>query len=122
MCDTRLHIWTKLSDDWLKTATFILENTTISLKHEYRRPTLTSRCDVISDVINIKNTVGIISDDLAISDVKINQCKIILKFQNGHHFEVRASNYTGTCTEIWVIQQYKPCYSLHFELLYDAVA
>ena len=37
---------------------------TSSLKHEYMRPTLTSRCDVISDVINIKSIFsGIISDD-----------------------------------------------------------
>ena len=42
-------------------------NETISLKHEYKRPTLTSRCDVISDVINVKSTFsGIISDDLSI--------------------------------------------------------
>ena len=77
MCGTKLHIWTKLSDDWLKCATCISENVTISFKHEYRKPTLTSRCDVISDVIDIKNTImGIISDDLSISEVKMNLSKI----------------------------------------------
>ena len=82
MCGTRLHIWTKLSDDWLKTATCISENESISFKHEYRKRTLTSHCDVISDVINIKNTFGgIISDDLSISDVKMNLSKIFWKFQ-----------------------------------------
>ena len=54
-----------------KTATCIAENVTISFKHEYRRPTLTSRCDVISDVINIKNNIwGVILDALSISNVK----------------------------------------------------
>ena len=56
LCCGRLHMWTKFGDDWSKTATFIAENVTISFKHEYRRPTLTSRCDVISDVINIRGT------------------------------------------------------------------
>ena len=70
-------MWTKFSDDWLQTATCIAENVTISFKHEYRKPTFMSHCDVISDVINIKSTfLGIISDDLSISDVKINLSKI----------------------------------------------
>ena len=34
-----------------KTATCIAENVTITFKHECRSPTLTSRCDVISDVV-----------------------------------------------------------------------
>ena len=122
-CGTRLHIWTKPSDDWLKTATCISENVSISLKHEYRKRTLTSHRDVISDVIKIKNTIwGIISDDLFIPDVKMNLSKIFCKFQNGRHFEVRLSFYTGSCTKIWVIQPSMPCYSLHFELLIDTVA
>ena len=123
MCGTKLHIWIKLSDDWLKRATCISENVTISFKHEYRKPTLTSRCDVISDVIDIKNTIlGIISDDLSISEVKMNQSKIFWKFQNGRHYEVRLSFYTGSCTGIWVMQHDRACYSLHFELLIDVVA
>ena len=69
-------MWTKFSDDWLQTATCIAENVTISFKHEYRKPTLTSHCDVISDVINIKSTFwGIISDNLSISDVKMRFSK-----------------------------------------------
>ena len=92
MCGTSGHISTKFSDNWLKTATCISQNVTISFKHEYWKPTLTSRCDVIGDIINIKNTFGgIISDDLSISDVKMNLSKIFWKFQNGRHFEVRAS-------------------------------
>ena len=68
---------TKFSDDYLKTTTCIAENVTISFKHEYRRPTLTSRCDVISDVINIKSTFsGTIFNDLFISAFKTNLSKI----------------------------------------------
>ena len=44
-----------------KTASCIAENVTISFKHEYRMHTLTSRCDVNSDVIIMKI---ILVDDL----------------------------------------------------------
>ena len=54
LCCGRLHMWTKFGDDWSKTATCISENVTISFKHEYRGHTLTSRCDVIGDVIIMK--------------------------------------------------------------------
>ena len=54
--------------------------------------TLTSHCDVISDVINIKSTfLGLISGGLSISDVKMNLSKIFRNFQNGRHFEARAN-------------------------------
>ena len=91
LCCGSLHMWTKFGDDWSKTATCITENVTISFKHDFRRPTLTSRCDVIIDVINIKSTfLRLISDDLPISAVKINLSEIFRKFQNGRYFEVRA--------------------------------
>ena len=123
MCDARLHIWTKFSENWLETVIYISENVTISFKHEYRRPTLTSRCDVISDVINIKNTFsGTISDGLSISDVKMNLSKIFRNFQNGRHFEVRAIFQTGSCTETWVLHKDRPCSSLSCELLFDVLA
>ena len=54
-------MWTKFGDDWSKTVTCIAENVTISFKHEYRRHTLTSRRDVIGDVIIMKI---ILVDDL----------------------------------------------------------
>ena len=80
-------MWTKFGDNWLQIATCITENVTNSFKHEFRRLTLTSRCDVI----NIKSTFfGLISDDLSISGVKMNLSEIFRKFQNGRHFEVRA--------------------------------
>ena len=85
-------MWTKFSDDCLKPTTYITENVTISFKHEYGRPTLTSRCDVISDVINIKSTFsGKISDDLSISDAKMNLSKISRNFQNDHHLRSKRS-------------------------------
>ena len=84
-------MWTNFGDNWSQTATCITENVTNSFKHEFIRLTLTSRCDVISDVINIKSTfLGLISDDLSISRVKMNLSEIFRKFQNGCHFEVRA--------------------------------
>ena len=52
---------TKFGDDWSKIAICIVENVTISFKHEYRRHTLTSHYDVIGDVIIMKN---ILVDDL----------------------------------------------------------
>ena len=61
LCCGRFHMWTKFGDDWSKTATCIAENVTISFKHEYRGHTLTSRCDVIGDVIIMKI---ILVDDL----------------------------------------------------------
>ena len=70
-------MWTKFGDDWSKTATCIAENVTISFKHEYRRHTSTSRCDVISDVMNIKKTFYvIIFDDISIPDVKMKLSEI----------------------------------------------
>ena len=86
-----LHMWTKFGDDWSGTATYIAGNVTILFKHEYRRHTLTSNCDVISDVMDIKNTFyAIICDVLCISYVKINLSQIFRNFQNCRHFGVRA--------------------------------
>ena len=77
LCGSRLHTWTKFGDDFSKTATCIEENVPISFKHEYRRTSLTSCCDVISDVINIKSTFSRINcNDLSISVVKMNLSEI----------------------------------------------
>ena len=62
---------------------------TISFQHEYRKHILTSRCDVINDVINIKNIFfWLILDGLFISNIKMNLSKLFRNFQNGRHFEV----------------------------------
>ena len=85
--------------------------------------TLTSRCDVISDVINIKSTfLGLISDGLSISDVKMNLSKIFRNFQNGRHTEARANFLTGSCTESWALHRDRPCYCLRFDILFDVLA
>ena len=99
------------------------KHVTISFKHEYRRHTLTSRCDVISDVMNIKNTFYVIMCYvLSISYVKMNLSQIFRNFQNGRHFEVKVRYWTGSCTGIWVIHQDRICHSLHFEILFDVLA
>ena len=79
-------MWTKFGDDWSKIATCIMENVTISFKHECRRETLTSRCDVIGDIIIMKI---ILVDDLyttllyMLSNLGyIENCEIFKNFQN----------------------------------------
>ena len=52
----------------------------------------------------------------------MNISKIFWKFQNGRHFEVMANFYTESWTGIWATQQDRPSYSLHFDILIDAVA
>ena len=65
-------MWTEISDYWSKTAICIVENVAISFKHEYRRPNLTARSDVMSDVNSINNTFSVrICDHLSLSDVKL---------------------------------------------------
>ena len=68
---------------------------TISFKHEYRRHTLTSRCDVIGDDIIMKI---ILVDDLRTIFLYllsnwgyIENCEIFKKFQNWWKFEVQAN-------------------------------
>ena len=78
-------MWNKCGDDWSKTATCIAENVTISFKHEYRRETLTSRCDLIGDIMIMKI---ILVDDIhtillyLLSNLgNIENCEIFEKFQ-----------------------------------------
>ena len=61
LCWPSLHMRVKFEDNSSETAICIVENETISFKHEYRRHNLTSRCDVIGDVIIMKI---ILVDDL----------------------------------------------------------
>ena len=82
-----------------------------------------TRCDVTDDVISVVNTfTGMICNVFFISDVKMNLTKIYRNFQNGRHFEVRASFYTESCTGSWVLHPGRQCHSLHFEFLIDALA
>ena len=67
----------------------VIMKNVISFLKEYRGPTFRPPCDVIGDVIIIKNTFyGIIWDDLFICDVKLKLCLIFQNFQNGRHFEL----------------------------------
>ena len=116
-CWVRLYMQVKFEDNWSKTTICITKNVTISFKHEKRRPNMTSRCDVISDIINIKGIFSvIISDDFSISDVKMNLSKIFHNFQNGSHFEVRRVFEPKVAPEI----EYN--LSLHVELAINALA
>ena len=64
-----------------------------SFTKEYRGPTLRPPCDVIDDVIITKVLfLGIIWDDLLISEVKLKLYSILQNFQNGRHFEL-ATNF-----------------------------
>ena len=66
----------------------IIKNVVISFIKKYRRPTLRPPCDVIDDVITMQIFVGIIWDDLYISEVKLKLCLIFQNFQNSRHFEL----------------------------------
>ena len=49
------HLHTKFDDHTLNNFRVIAKNVPISFKHEYRRPCLSSLCDVIRDVISMRN-------------------------------------------------------------------
>ena len=97
LCWGRLHMWTKFGDDWSKIATCITENVTFSFKHEYRRQTLTPRCDVIGDIIIMKI---ILVDDLHIMFLYVlsNLGYIFKKFQKWRKFEVGANFFVISVT------------------------
>ena len=62
------------------------------INKRYKGPTLRPPCDIIDDVITMKNTFcDIIWDDLFISHLISNLCLIFQHFQNGRHCEVAAS-------------------------------
>ena len=48
---TSVHLHAQFNDHIIQCFRVIAKNVTISIKHDYRRPTLSSRCDVIGDVI-----------------------------------------------------------------------
>ena len=49
------HLHIKFDDHTLNRFRVIAKNVPIPFKHEYRRPSLSSLCDVIRDVISIRN-------------------------------------------------------------------
>ena len=88
----------KFSDDFLARFLVIMKNV-ISFIKEYRGPTLMPPCDVIDDFSIMKNTfIGIIWDDLFISEVKLKLCLIFHNLKNGRHFELATNFFTGSYT------------------------
>ena len=76
---------------------------------------MTSRCDVISYVMNIKH---FLCNNLWRSFHTWCQnevFEIFWKFQNSRHFEGRRT--FQPCTGSWVLHQDRPCHCLHFERL-----
>ena len=83
----------KFNDDIFARFLVIMKNVVISFIKEYWGPTSRPPCDVIDDVIIMKNTYfGIILDDHFISEVKLKLCLIFQNFENGRHFEL-ATNF-----------------------------
>ena len=120
------NLWSKFGDDWSKTVTCIAENVTISFKHEYRRHTLMSRCDVIGDVIIM--TIILMDDFHTIFLYLLWNCgyiensKILKNFQKWRKFEVRSNFFVITVTGSYVSYLDSQSNFLHFELLIDVLA
>ena len=100
-----------------------MKNLTISFKHDYRRPILSSRCDVISDVIVMK---FIVVDDLHIiflylmsNYVYSENCEI---FKSDKKFEVEANFFVISVTGSYVYYVDSQSNALHFDLLIDVLA
>ena len=79
----------KFNGDIFACVLVIMKNVVISFIKKYRGPTLRLPCDVMDDVIIMKNTFfSMIWNDLFISEVKWKPCSVIRNFQNGRHFEL----------------------------------
>ena len=82
-----------------------------------------SHCDVIDDVITMKNYFsGITWDDPVIFDVKLKLCLIFGHFQNGCHFEVATNFFTVSDTGSLIYQQDNNNHFRQFQYLIDAIA
>ena len=113
----------KFNDDIFAQFLAIMKNVAISFIKEYIGPNSRPPCDVIDDVIIVKNTFfGIIWDDLFISEVKLKLCLIFRNFKNCRHFELATNFFTGSYTGSWRCQQDSHEHFRHFELLIHALA
>ena len=126
LCCGRLHMWTKFGDYWSKTVTCIVENVTISFKHEYRRHILTSSCDVIGDVIIMKI---ILVDDLHTIFLYllsnrgyIENREIFNNFRKWRKFDVRANFFVISVIGSYICYLDTQSNFQHFELLIDVLA
>ena len=89
----------EFNDDIFARFLVIMKNVVISFIKEYRGPNWRPPCDVIDDVIIMKNTLfDIIWDDLFIPEVKLKLCLIFQNFQNGRYFELATNFFTGSYT------------------------
>ena len=96
----------KFNDDITAHFYVIMKNVVLSFINEYIGPNSRPPCDVIDDVIIMKNTFfGIIWDDLFTCEVKLKLCLIFQKFQNGCHFEPATNFFTGSYTGSWIYQK-----------------
>ena len=94
-----------------------------SLIREYRRTILRSSCDVIEDVISMKNIFCcIIWDDLLIPDVKLKLQWIFKKKSKWRNFRAGANFFVESVTRSWTHYKKSQEHALHFELLIDVLA
>ena len=92
----------KFNDDIFARFLITMKNVVISFIKEYRGPTLRVSCDVIDDVIIMKNFFGIIWNVLFVPEVKLKLCLTIQNFKDGRHFELATNFYTGSYTGSWI--------------------
>ena len=96
----------KFNDDIFARFLVIMKNVAISFIKEYIGPNSRPSCDVIDEVIIMKNTfIGIIWDDLFISEVKLKLCLIFQNLKSGRHFELATNFSTGIYTGSWRCQK-----------------
>ena len=118
-----MQIWVKFGEGMSKHWWIMCENVLIWLKHEYRRLTLSSCCDVISDVINMKMLfLWQIEYVLPISDDKLELSIIFQKFEKWRNFELAANIFSKHVTGNWVCYVNSQEQFLNFELLIDVLA
>ena len=99
-----MQIWVKFGEGMSKHWWIMCENVLIWLKHEYRRLTLSSCYDVISDVINMKMlSLGYIEYVLSISDVKSELSRKLKFFLKQRNFDVAANLFVKMSPEIGYI-------------------
>ena len=96
----RLHLHIHFSDHILKCFRVIAKNVTISFKHDYRRPTLSSHCDVISDVIVMEFIIVDVVDHLSVYDVKSCLYWKLRNFQNKGNLRSKPTFFSKVSPEV----------------------
>ena len=92
-----IHMYTEFNYDTSVRFSVMTNNVHFLFIKEHRGATLRLSCDVMNDVITMKNSFSsIIWDGLFISVMKLKLRVIFWHFENGRHFEVTANIYTGS--------------------------